>query len=186
MVGNSKSLFFLFSFIPALAYWWLEENYPLRIALSVGLGLAIVEILIERLWLGHVHTLSKFNFAILMLLGGISLLGDEGIWFKLQPAFTGAGVGAFLLVQQKRGKSLIVEIQKEMTQKVTLPPGIAARMEMHMGLFMLGYGFFMAVVAFKASTDSWLFFKTVGFYIASFLFFGFEVFNIRRWVKNQA
>lgn len=82
---KNNKIFGLMSFLPAIAYWWLEENYPLRIALGVGLGLAVIEILIERIWLGHVHTISKFNFAIIMILGGLSLLGDDGLWFKLQP-----------------------------------------------------------------------------------------------------
>lgn len=184
-MGNSKG-FFLLSFLPAIAYWWLEENYPVRIALAVGLGLAVVEIVIERLWLGKIHAISKFNFLILMLLGGISLIGDDGIWFKLQPTFTGIGIAGFLLFQNKRGHSLIIEMQQEMAQKISLPPELAKRLEIHMAIFTLMYGIFMAMIAFYASTDAWLFFKTAGFYLASFVFFGFEVVIIRRWIKKQA
>lgn len=180
---KSSKGFFLLSFIPAIAYWWLEENYPVRIALSVGLGLAVLEIVIEKLWRKHVHSISKFNFIILMLLGGVSLLGDDGIWFKLQPTFTGVGIAGFLLFQQKRGIGFIEEMQREFPQKVAIPPALSRRLELHMAIFTLCYGIFMAFVAVKATTDMWLFFKTAGFYICSGLFFVIEVFLMRRWIR---
>lgn len=183
-MNNSKG-FFLLSFIPAIAYWWLEENYPVRIALAVGLGLAVVEIIIEKLWRKHVHSISKFNFVILMLLGGVSLLGDDGIWFKLQPTFTGVGIAGFLLFQQKRGIGFIEEMQREFSQKVTIPPILSRRLELHMAVFTLCYGIFMAFIAVKATTDVWLFFRTAGFYISSGFFFVIEVFLMRRWIRNN-
>ena len=177
--------FFLLSFLPAIAYWILEENYPIRVALGVGLGLAVVEILIEKFWLGHIHSLTKFNFIILMFLGGISLIGDEGIWFKLQPAFTGVGVASFLLFQKIRGKSLIAELQKDFPQKIAVPIELTKNLESHMAAFMFSYGCFMAYVAFNMTTDLWLFYRTIGFYICGAIFFGIEVIVMRRWVRRN-
>lgn len=182
---NKSKGFILLSFLPAIAFWWLEENYPLRIALAAGLGMAVVEIVIERLMLGHVHTISKFNFLILMFLGGLSLLGDEGIWFKLQPCFTGVGVGGFLFVQRFRGKSIIAEMQKEFPQKMPIPEPLIKKVELHMGVFMFSYGLFMAYIAVTQSTDKWLFFRTAGFYICSGVFLGAEVFFMRSWAKKN-
>lgn len=182
---KNNKIFGLMSFLPAIAYWWLEENYPLRVALGVGLGLAVIEILIERIWLGHVHTISKFNFAIIMILGGLSLLGDDGLWFKLQPCFTGVLVAAFLFWQRARGKSILFEMQQSLGQKGVMPLEITVELEKHMAIFMLGYGLMMAPIAFRASTDTWLFFKTIGFYISSGLFFIFEVFYVRRFITAK-
>lgn len=180
---NKSKVFLLLSFLPAIVFWWLEENYPLRIALAAGLGMAVIEIVLERFMMGHVQKISKFNFIILMFLGAMSLLGDEGIWFKLQPCFTGVGVGAFLFYQQYKGESLIAQMQKEFPQKVSIPMQLTKRVELHMSIFMFSYGVFMAGVAIKASTDYWLFFKTAGFYICSAVFFAAEVIYMRRWVR---
>lgn len=182
---NKSKGFILLSFLPAIVFWWLEENYPLRIALAAGLGMAVIEVIVERLMLGHVHKISKFNFIILMFLGAMSLLGDEGIWFKLQPCFTGVGVGGFLFYQRYKGQSIIVELQKEFPQKVSIPMKLTKRIEFHMGIFMFSYGLFMAGVAVKASTDYWLFFRTAGFYICSAIFLGVEVVYMRRWVRHN-
>ncbi len=91
-MGNNKPFFFL-SFLPAIAYWYLESNYDLQTALIGGLVLATVEILLEKIFTKHVHAISKFNFYLVVVLGGIAFIGQEGIWFKLQPFFTGVLMG---------------------------------------------------------------------------------------------
>ncbi len=109
MKKNSKH-FFLISFLPALAYWYLEENYSLEVALTGGILLSVIEMLLEKIFTKHIHTLSKFNFALILGLGSLSLLASEGIWFKLQPFFTGVVMGGYLLFRNLRGKSLITEM----------------------------------------------------------------------------
>ena len=176
--------FFLISFLPALAYWYLEENYPLRIALTAGMILAILEIIFEKIFTKHVHTLSKFNFFLILFLGGLSLLGDEGIWFKLQPFFTGIGMSSFMGYRLWKGKGMFVEMMESFPQKNNLPDFIIKKMELHVCLFFLIYGFFMAFVAIRLSTDMWLFFKTAGLYIVFFVFMVFEFLFIRNQMKK--
>jgi len=178
----SKS-FFLISFLPALAYWYLEEHYPIRIAILGGLALATLEILIEKFWTKHVHGISKFNFFLILFLGGISLLGDEGIWFKLQPMFTGIGIGGFLLFKLYRGKGLMVEMMESLNQKMP-PVEIFQGVERNLALLFLIYGLFMGGVAIWMETDKWLFFKTVGFYFTFALFLGIEMVRIRLRLKK--
>ena len=181
----NKKNFYLFSFLPAIAYWYLEENYPIRIAVMGGLILAILEIGVEYFYTKHVHTLSKFNFFLILGLGGISLLGDEGIWFKLQPMFTGVGISLFLFYRLFiRGEGLLVEMGHSMHEgKVALPDFILDKMERDLAFLFFVYGSFMGVVAWRGSTDQWLFFKTVGFYIVFFLFAIIEVLLMRKSLK---
>jgi intracellular septation protein len=183
MMGNKN--FFLISFIPAIAYWYLEENYPIRYAIAGGLALSIAEICAEKYFTKHVHTLSKFTFYLILVLGSLSLIGDEGIWFKLQPAFTGWAIGGFMIYKLKTGVGLMQEMMESMPQKNKLPPEIFSSMEEHIGWLFAGYGTFMAFVATSWSTDRWLFFKTIGFYIAFLLFFVFEMILIRRQVRKR-
>jgi intracellular septation protein len=69
---KNKNLF-LISFLPAVAYWYLESNYDLKTALIGGIILGVAEILFEKFFIGHVHTISKFNFYLILLLGGVDL-----------------------------------------------------------------------------------------------------------------
>ena len=43
-----KKNFFLISFLPAILYWYLEENYPVKIAVIGGLPAAL-EICVESM-----------------------------------------------------------------------------------------------------------------------------------------
>ncbi len=172
--------FFLISFLPALAYWYLEENYPIKIAVIGGLSLAVLEIAIEYFLTKHVHTISKFNFFLIGFLGGLSLLGDEGLWFKLQPAFTGVCIGLFMVYRLWQGEGLMWETMQSMPQKPLIPKFLVRMMEKHMVFLFGGYGIFMAYVALSWSTDRWVFFKTIGFYIVFAIFAVLEVIYLRR------
>jgi len=186
---NNKNFFFL-SFLPAIGYWYLEEYYPIRIAVLGGLGLALLEIGVEYLYTKHIHALSKFNFFLILFLGGLSLLGEEGLWFKLQPAFSGWAIGTYMGYRLWKGDGLMLEMMESMDKKPAFPPFIFQAMEKHMvGLFII-YGSFMAFVALSWSTDRWLFWKTIGFYIIFAIFTLAEVFvmrgNIKQWQNAEA
>ena len=182
--------FFLISFLPALAYWYLEENYPIRIAVSGGLILALLEISLEKYFTKHVHGISKFNVILIAMLGGLSLLGDEGLWFKLQPLFTGVIMGGFLIFKQWRGVGMMEEMMLSIMDENKRPPLFVIRtLELHAAIFLLVYGIFMGGVALYWTTDRWVFFKTAGFYICFSVFFVFELIlmriKMRKFIENQ-
>ena len=179
----SQKQFFWVSFLPAAAYWYLEANYSLQIALAGGLLLAIVEMFLEWIFTKHIHTLSRFNFFLILVLGGIAFIAHEGIWFKLQPAFTGVIMGSYLLYKQKKMNSLMLEMVKLMNKK-NMPDEIILYIEKNMAIFLFFYGLFMAVVAIKFSTDLWLFFKTAGFYIVTILFFIIQIFFLKKKMRT--
>ena len=172
------------SFLPALAYWYLEANYDLRIALAGGLILAIVEMSLEWIFTKHIHTISKLNFYLILILGGIAFIANEGIWFKLQPAFTGVIMGSYMLIRLKRNDSLMIQMMKEMNNQNISEPMILF-LEKNLSMFMLCYGFLMVPVAMYLSTEQWLFFKTGGFYIITCLFFLAQFFYLKLKSRKQ-
>ena len=171
MSGQQKtSPIFWLSFLPALAYWWLEENTSLQTALIGGVGLSVLEITFEKFFAGKVHTLSKLNFGLILLLGGVSLIAHEGIWFKLQPTFTGVILAAFLGFGLFRGKSFLEEVMHDMGRPWPLPKNLLIRFEIHLCLFIFSYGLFMGYWAFEGTTSQWAFWKTGGQYICFAVF----------------
>ncbi len=181
-----KNFFFL-SLLPALAYWYLEANYTIQVAVAGGLILAIIEVILEKIFTNHVHTISRFNFFLILFLGGLSFLGEDGIWFKLQPCFTGIVMGSFFVYKVIRGKGLMQEmIEDYQFNKKTLPPKhVLKKLELHTGILLFIYGIFMGGVAIYAPTGYWIFFKTGGFYIVFLLFMVVEMIFIRRDIKAQ-
>lgn len=113
----------------------------------------------------------------------MSLVGDEGIWFKLQPCFTGLGVGFFIAFQRMRGKSLFLDMIPE-DKKNNTPDFLLPMMEKHVGILFASYGLFMAFVALKMTTAQWIFYKTIGFYIVFAFFMAFEFLLIRFKIKK--
>ncbi|MAW07974.1 MAG: hypothetical protein CME61_06795 [Halobacteriovoraceae bacterium] len=181
-----KNKFFLISFLPALVYWYLEANYPVKIAASVGIMLAIVELVLEKVFLKHIHKISIFNFFLILSLGLLSVFAGEGIWFKLQPAFTGVIIGSLLLVSKFRKRSFFKQMMEDLQPKQLPPDWLIEAIEFHSGLFLLVYGLFMSYVAFHLSTSKWLFFKTAGFYLSFLVFMAVEIFYLRYLIKKHA
>src|SRR5690606_16150037 len=130
-------------------------------------------------------TLSKVNLALIVVLGGISLIAKEGVWFKLQPTFTGLGVSAFLIYKKVRGHSLMLDMLKDLGQTPPLPEKAYRTMEWHMTLFLIAFAIFMARVAVYESTSNWLFWKTGGFYLAFGGFLVGEMIYLRILLKGK-
>lgn len=181
---NGQKPYFLLSFLPALAYWYLETYYTLEVALIGGILLGVIEMLLEKKFTGHVHTLSKLNIALVVILGGVSLIAKEGVFFKLQPTFTGIALASYLVFKKIKKQSLMVEMLNDMKQKPPLPDEIYKIMEWHMCLFLIGFAAFMGYVALKETTATWLFWKTGGFYIA---FGGFMIVELAyiQWYSRR-
>lgn len=176
--------YFLLSFIPAVAYWLLETYSTLELALIGGIVLGLAEMGLEKKFTGHVHTLSKLNVSLVVTLGGIALIAQEGIWFKLQPTLTGVAVASFLLFKKLKKESLMVQMLTDMKQPLPLPPEAYYRMEWHMCAFLLAFAAFMAKVAVYEPTSTWLFWKTGGFYMVFGGFMVVEMVYLRWYIRR--
>lgn len=186
MVKNKKlgNNLFLTSFLPAIAYWYLDENYPLKIALIGGISLAVLEIVFEKVYNKKVHTLSKFNFFLILFLGGISLLGDDGVWFKLQPALSFWGVSVFFIYRLRSGKGVFGEMIEGMGQRNPPPDFLIRAMEVQMTYLFIAYGILMAILAIWFPTSTWVFFKTAGLYIILALFMGAQFYLNKKRMRE--
>lgn len=179
--------YFLLSFIPAVAYWLLETYSTLEVALVGGIILGLVEMLLERKFTGHVHTLSKLNISLVVVLGAISLIAREGVWFKLQPTLTGISLAGFFIYKKIRKESLIYQMLVDMKTPQTkmLPEEVYEMMEWHLCLFLIVFAGWMAHVALHEPTGTWLFWKTGGFYVAFVPFLLVEMIFIRQKMKRK-
>jgi intracellular septation protein len=185
--GQKTPPYFLLSFIPALAYWILETYSTLEIALAGGIILGVVEMGLEKKFTGHVHTLSKLNVSLIVVLGAVSLIAREGIWFKLQPTLTGMAVAGFFLFKKWKKESLIYQMLIDMKTppERMLPEEIYEMMEWHLCLFLMAFAGWMAHVAINMPTGTWLFWKTGGFYLAFVPFLLIEFVFIRVRLKGK-
>jgi intracellular septation protein len=169
--------YFLLSFIPAVGYWLLETYTSLEIALIGGIVLGLLEMAVEKIFTGHV---------LVVILGFVSLYAREGLWFKLQPTFTGIAIGGFLLFKKLTGHSLILDMLKDMQQTPPLPEQAYKTMETHLTIFLFAFAAFMAKVAIYDSTSVWIFWKTGGFYVAFGAFLVVELIYLRSTLRPRS
>lgn len=149
-----------------------------------GLGLALLELALEWIFTKHLHALSKLNFLLILVLGLISLWAHEGIWFKLQPFFTGLFMGGALIITYFRGGSFMYEMV-EMMQNPAPPKEMIRSMELHVAIFLIVYGIFMAILAIWSDTPTWTFFKTIGLYLCFGVFMLVEMIYQRMKMKKS-
>src|SRR4051812_8922273 len=85
MKAQFKSLF-LGGLLPVIIFTVIEEYYGTLWGLVAGMIFGVGEILWELYSRGKVDSMTWGGNGILLVLGGISLITQEGLWFKLQPA----------------------------------------------------------------------------------------------------
>ena len=83
----SNKLVLLSGILPLIVYTVVEEVYGTYWGLIAGLILGIVEIVVEKVLYQRVSTVTWIVNALVIGLGCVSLYMNDGIWFKLQPAF---------------------------------------------------------------------------------------------------
>ncbi len=168
--NRRSNVFFLLSFLPAVAYWYLESRYSIAVALVGGIGLAILEMALEKWYFKKIHGIAKLNFILIVLLGSIALWFQDGLLFKLQPFFTGVFIGPFLIWRTRRQKSFMAEVSETLGEFNPAHYPAFLLIEGRMGMLLLGYSLWMGFVALNFTTSQWLFFKTIGFYVVFILF----------------
>lgn len=181
---NAKNPFVLLSFLPAVAFVIFDSFLPVKEALIASVCLSVLEIIAEKMFLGHVHKLSMVNFALIVLFGFVSFLEEDSLWFQLQGTFMGVTIAAVLLYRLRKGKSLMEEMLSEMNLPQKPPPEIMKMVEFHMCFFFLVHALVNAIIALYFPLSWWKVFKVGGFYALMIPYTVVEVILIRRRVRS--
>ncbi len=179
--------------IPVIAFTVVEERWGTLWGLVLGMAIGVIEIVFEWVTQRRVSGITWIGNGMLLGLGGISLLTNEGIWFKLQPAIIEAAVAMGLLISWFIGRPLMVVLAKKQGALDQLNPKIAGIMEQNFSALTLRIGIFFAVnaavathAAFFWSTRAWAFLKGIGFTVALLIYMGGEIWLLRRRLPKQA
>lgn len=177
--------FFLISFLPAIAYWYLEANYPIKIALIGGISLAVLEIIVEKVFWGHIHQISKLNFFLIAGLGGFSLMEENGVWFKLQPTLSMWAMSLFMIYKLRKKEGFFKEMLDEFNdESEKIPIEVLKLIERNLCVLFIFYGMGMFYLALWGKTSHWVFFKTAGFFIVFFIFMVGQIIYLRKHFKT--
>lgn len=183
---NQAAGLFFAGLLPVIAFTLIEEYYGTLAGLVAGMVFGVGEIAWELYKHKKVQKITWFGNGLLLLLGGISLISSEGIWFKLQPALMEGFFALLLWGSVMMGKPLLVYLAEQ--QGHQFPDFIKSRMK---GLTIRS-GFFFAIhtglavwAALAWSTRDWALLKGIGLTVSFILYLGIEGLLLRKSVLNQ-
>lgn len=186
--GKAQALAFLFGgLLPVIAFTVIEEKWGTVAGLVAGMVFGVGEIIYELIKHKKVSLITWIGNGLLLGLGGISLISEDGIWFKLQPALFEYGFFLFLIGSWLFKKPfLVLMIEK---QNPTAPAFLKQRMNgmtFRLSLFFLVHGLLATWAAFSWSTENWALLKGIGLTVSMIVYMALEVVVARLQLRKKA
>lgn len=158
-------------------YTLVEEIYGTYWGLIAGLVLGVAEIVFEKLMYKKVNTVTWIVNAMVIALGGVSLYMNDGIWFKLQPAFAELVMVVILWGSILLKKPFLKEMAaKQMPNTPEHMLEFFESITFRLGLFFLVHTGLAVWAAFKWTTINWALLKGVGLTVSSLMYLSAEMF----------
>ena len=186
--GNKKKALALFfgGLLPIIAFTVIEESYGIIAGLVAGMVFGVGEIIYEWVTVRKVSMITWTSNGLILGLGGISLIFNEGLWFKLQPAILEFGFFIFLLgswIMKKPFLQLMIE-----KQNPDAPDFVKAQlsgMTFRLSFFMLVHALIATWAAFYWSTEAWVMLKGIGLTVSMVVYMVFEILWARFKMKKK-
>lgn len=183
--AQAASLFFA-GLLPVIAFTLIEEYYGTMAGLIAGMIFGVGEITYELIKYKTVQKMTWIGNGMLLILGGLSLISSEGLWFKLQPALMEGLFALILWGSVLAGKPLLSYLAKQ--QGHALPEMIEFRMRgitIRSGLFFAIHTSLAVWAALAWSTTSWALLKGLGLTLSFILYLLLEGLLLRRAVLKS-
>lgn len=188
MISKRSALTSLFvgGLLPVVAFALVENFYGTMGGLIAGITFGVGELVYEYFRFRKVQGITIASNILVIALGGLSLIEDNPIFFKLQPAliifaFAGLLIGSSLLK-----RPFLVALSRK--QNPAAPEVVFQRLggvNLRLGFCMIGIGLLSVYAAYAWSTANWALLKGVGVPILLVIYLGVEIFLIRMFVKKS-
>lgn len=181
--GKKKALSLFFGgLLPILAFTVIESKYGIIAGLIAGMVFGIGEIIYEYISVKKVSTITWVGNGLILMLGGVSLLSNEGIWFKLQPAILEFGFFVFLLGSWMLKRPLLkLMIEKQNPETPDFVKAQLSGMTLRLSFFMLLHSLLAVWAAFYWSTEAWVILKGIGLTVSMVIYMIGEII----WAKAR-
>jgi intracellular septation protein len=176
--------FFFGGLLPILAFTLIEDNYGPIYGTIAGMVFGIGEIIFEKIKYHKVATITWIGNILILVMGLLSIISQDGFWFKLQPAIFEAFFAIFLwgsVILKKNFLLLAAEKQGQV-----IPPILAEKMNglsIRLGIFFAIHAVIATYAALYWSTAAWAWLKGAGVTISMIVYILAEIFVIRLRMK---
>jgi len=151
---------FLFDIFPVLLFFLAFKLYDIFIATAVAIVAAIAQI--GWLWLRkqQIEKMMWINLAIIVVLGGATLLAQDETFIKWKPTVLYWLIASVLLVSSLVFRKNLIKLMLE--KQIILPVAVWDKLNLSWIVFFLLMGGVNLYVAFSFSVDVWVTFKLFG------------------------
>ncbi len=175
-------------FLPLFVFIAADWIYGTQTGILIAVGFGILE-------MGYTYIKNKkfdkfilYDTILLSLLGGVSYLLDNDIFFKLKPALIELIFCVILGISVFSGKNIIMMMSKRYMRGVEMPPGYEQKMTGSLkNLFFILIGHVLLIVysAYFMSKEAWVFISGGLFYIVFGVYFLWEYARNKFWLKRD-
>lgn len=166
--------------LPIAAFSLIEDSYGPVWGTVAGMIFGLGEIVFEKIKYKKVSTITWIGNLMILVLGGISIISQDGIWFKLQPALFEAFFTMMLWGSLIMKKPLLIAMAEK--QGTHIPPQakpLLKGMTFRLGLFFAIHTVVATWAAFSWTTAQWAWLKGVGLMVTFGIYLGLEYLMIR-------
>ena len=178
--SQALSLFFG-GLLPILAFTFIEDHYGPLWGTVAGMVFGLGELIYEKVRLKKISTITWIGNGMILALGGISIVSQDGIWFKLQPALLEAFFTVFLWVGLATKRNFLLMMAEKQGQKIPdMVKPFFNGMTFRLGLFFALHAILAVWAALDWSTESWALLKGVGLTVSMVVYLVLEMI-VMRW-----
>jgi len=173
------SLFFG-GILPVVAFTVIEDQYGPLWGTVAGMFFGLGEVIYEKIRHQKIAAVTWIGNLMILALGTISIISQDGVWFKLQPALFEAFFTILLWGSLFAKKSLLAMMAEKQGTKVpdNLIPMMRG-MTVRLGFFFFIHTLLAVWAALEWSTHQWALLKGVGLTLSFFVYLAFEIIWIR-------
>lgn len=177
---------FFAGLVPVIAFTLIEEYYGTIAGLIAGMIFGVGEICFELYKHKKVQKITWIGNGLLLVLGAVSLISSEGIWFKLQPALMEGAFAIALWFSVIMKKPLLTVLAEQQGQ--VLPDFLKKRMKgitFRVGVFFAIHAVVAVWAAYAWSTTNWALLKGIGLTVSLIVYMGIEMILVRQQVLRE-
>jgi isopentenyldiphosphate isomerase/intracellular septation protein A len=175
-------------FIPLFVFIAADEIWGTKIGLMVALGVGLAELVFVFIKEKRFDRFILIDTALLMALGGVSILLDNDIFFKIKPAVIEAimclmlGLSAFTKIDLVGGMSK--RYLKDIKMNEQVQQKFRKTLKTLFWIFMF-HTILVVYAAFFLSKEAWAFISGGLFYLLFGIYFVYELLSQRIKMKKQ-
>ncbi len=178
--------------LPLIVFILVDEFYGTTAGLIVAVAFGIGQLLLTYSKDKVFDTFVLFDTLLIVVLGGISLLLDNDIFFKLKPAIVGSILCVMLGVSTFSSMNLVVMMSRRYLKGIEINDAQVQQLTRSAKILFYLFSFHTVLVVYSAfflSTEAWAFISTILFYLLFGVYFLYEVVNnklaLRRYQMEE-